>query len=565
MLQICTGRFYNKSKGIHETNSSGTLFSVCQYSDKIITKYFSLIPRKIENEIYAYDVEFVNRMEAGGILVKVGDFEYINQVKLILTLAFHSYFTDSENELKRIIEQNQDKSESMTRGPYYYTKKIFSPKIIKGTDIDNLINLLNNLIDLKRDYYKKIITALQALHSSVLLLEEDYSLAYSMLIIGMETMATSFDNYKAIWENHDEEERKKLEKVFEDMEEIKVQEIKNILIENDFQKLSYRFRKFVLNTVSDNYYLKSAANVINPIQQIDLESALQNAYIIRSKYAHQLKKVIKNLEATPDVDSTRIFGRIYLTYYGLIRLYVDLICSIIKSSEHVETENYDWKNDLPGMLDIELEPSMWITQCTNLNDKKIKYWANKVIDIMHSKKNIYDIRDVLRYLISDFNTKNIQNKRAILCIYYLYNSIVQEKFRLEDYERFILQNKTLLENPCIETFVLSLFINVEENLNLNQYNVDILEEILIEYQNKKNKINRHGNNIGYCFSQLLEAKLYLLLMNEYFIEKNTDKFKEWGYVLMYNLTGYYEIQKEIDSQIKENTFSFDKLYDLLDN
>ena len=89
MLQIATDKFYDKSKGLFENQSDGILYSKCQYNNQIITDYFSLTPRKIEKEIYAYDLKFVNRMKAGEILLKVGDFEYINQVKLVLTISFN--------------------------------------------------------------------------------------------------------------------------------------------------------------------------------------------------------------------------------------------------------------------------------------------------------------------------------------------------------------------------------------------------------------------------------------------------------------------------------------------
>lgn len=89
MLQIATDKFYDESKGLYENQSNGILYLKCQYNNQITTDYFSLTPGKIEKDIYVYDLKFINRMEAGRILIKVGDFEYINQVKLVLTISFN--------------------------------------------------------------------------------------------------------------------------------------------------------------------------------------------------------------------------------------------------------------------------------------------------------------------------------------------------------------------------------------------------------------------------------------------------------------------------------------------
>lgn len=64
MLQIATDKFYDKSKGLFENQSDGILYSKCQYNNQITTNCFSLTPRKIEKDIYAYDLKFIKRVEA---------------------------------------------------------------------------------------------------------------------------------------------------------------------------------------------------------------------------------------------------------------------------------------------------------------------------------------------------------------------------------------------------------------------------------------------------------------------------------------------------------------------
>ena len=49
---------------LYENQSNGILYSKCQYNNQITTDYFSLTPRKIEKDIYAYDLKFINRVEA---------------------------------------------------------------------------------------------------------------------------------------------------------------------------------------------------------------------------------------------------------------------------------------------------------------------------------------------------------------------------------------------------------------------------------------------------------------------------------------------------------------------
>ena len=135
---------------------------------------------------------------------------------------------------------------------------------------------------------------------------------------------------------------------------------------------------------------------------------------------------------------------------------------------------------------------------------------------------------------------------------------------MENYERFIENNKYLLEEPCLETLIILSFLNAED-INLEKYSCNTIEQLIIDYQKKKNKEDKHGRIKGYQLPKLLEARIYLNLIYMYYQSNDYDKIREWGEIMVYNLTGYYEIQKEIILQIETDNLDVYKILEEINN
>lgn len=74
-------------------------------------------------------------MKAGEILLKVGDFEYINQVKLVLAISFNFYFSTNIERFKRITMIQDRTYGRLNRYPCFYFKNFFIKNLLLNEKI----------------------------------------------------------------------------------------------------------------------------------------------------------------------------------------------------------------------------------------------------------------------------------------------------------------------------------------------------------------------------------------------------------------------------------------------
>lgn len=108
---------------------------------------------------------------------------------------------------------------------------------------------------MNRENYITILNCIVAYNISISLLNEDVSLAYSVLVYCLESLAQNYDAYIPVWEDYKEDKRNALEKVFKTMNSEDVEKIKQILVKDEHLRLSKRFCLFVENNVGKNFLI----------------------------------------------------------------------------------------------------------------------------------------------------------------------------------------------------------------------------------------------------------------------------------------------------------------------
>ena len=165
--------------------------------------------------------------------------------------------------------------------------------------------------------------------------------------------------------------KKKLDVQLDKVDNGIAEEIRNILVSKEHMKLSRRFCQFILKYINDDYY-----KVIDKRQgtESEINQAIAKAYIIRSKYAHELKPIMKQLMDAGISKSSEIFEfqhEIFLTYSGLLRLARTVITNFVISRDEVESEEYAWDDDLPGTISMELHPNLWLGKSNDFKFQNI--------------------------------------------------------------------------------------------------------------------------------------------------------------------------------------------------
>ena len=241
----------------------------------------------------AYILRFDNNFEvvdSTKILVKVGDDEIVRQLKYILSFSLNGIFDENENTVEQLIRTNI----SYRDNPEPFLGEIVrKDKYITEAEIKFSQSFYKQMMDLKREDYKIVMQCFSTYYSAIKVLFEDMSLSYSMLVYCIEALSSNYDKYFPIWDDYDQEIRVGIESTLLNCDENVISKIKNILIKDKHLKLSKRFVNFVLKNINDEIFCMADRRCIT---YDELENALTNAYGIRSKYAHQLQPIMKQLQ-----------------------------------------------------------------------------------------------------------------------------------------------------------------------------------------------------------------------------------------------------------------------------
>lgn len=249
--------------------------------------HIKIEPSESDGEITEYSVAYDNQLEnthSGLELVNVGNEEVVRQLKNVLSFAMNGVFDEDKSIIKKIC---RSKGGSRYAVPMEYLPLTLNinRKLSEG-DIVSCREFFEHLIGLNRENYVTILNCIVAYNISISLLNEDVSLAYSVLVYCLESLAQNYDAYTPVWEDYKEDKRKALEKVFKTMNSEDVEKIKQILVKDEHLRLSKRFCLFVENNVGKNFF--DYREERRTIGKDEFNIALVNAYNSRSQYVHML-------------------------------------------------------------------------------------------------------------------------------------------------------------------------------------------------------------------------------------------------------------------------------------
>jgi hypothetical protein len=442
MLQIISGKFF-KSDNRHVFKGKGILYSNFSWVGPIETCVATLEPVDSYREVSSYVLLYNNQIEKDGALVRIGDAGILDQFQLLATFGLRAYFSPFRDEVSQICRKSSSGATDIYV-PSQFIHRFFQPGINGNQqEISNFIEIVKKVIGLKREVYNSVVSSLKTFRDALLASNYNLDLSYSMLIYCLEALAQGFDNHLIKWEDYDQTQRDQLEKILKFIKSEYASDIRTVLLSSANLKLRKRFISFILNYIEDSFYLDEAENINIPLRKSHLERALNNAYVMRSKYVHELIPILHQLRV-PAISRMDVFtweGEPYLTISGLLRLVLHVINNFIRKSESIEKEDLNWRKELPGIVTMKLAPQYWVwkTEGFEPGDAATKFsgFLSQVYAALSNNEALTDLRTLLEV----FETKLPQAKQAhkitMLAMYWLYNSIVKEEARRPNWEKFL--------------------------------------------------------------------------------------------------------------------------------
>ncbi len=361
-----------------------------------------------------------------------------------------------------------------------------------------------------------------------------------MLVYCLESLAQRSDEFSPSWEDYDDKERNRLDAVLGRVDPTEADNIRVILLESGRMRVQRRFIDFVARHTADSFFVDEARGIPGALRKSALRRAARNAYIIRSQYVHALRPIVDQLRIPQVGKRDAVFweGEPYLTLSGLLRITLHVLGTFIEQGEQVETEDHDWRSELPGVIRMELAPQYWIWNADSFGQqeaaRRLSAFLRHMEDISGKDVPIVDLGALMARIEQLMPQARPCYQPAMLGLYWLYNTIVVPEARRVGWKEFIEAWRAEADKCCVEMLVVRLLVSLDIPW--------VLDDCLKSYQEYD---SRRFRKTALCLPGLFEILLLAGLAN---MALKAGQSQDYGELLERAIlegAGRHEIQKHL--------------------
>ena len=400
-------------------------------------------------EATAFVFRYVNKYERSSDrdpMVLAHSDEAVDQFRALCTLWFRALFHPDRAFVEAMTRPNP-------RGfgggivPARYVDRYFTATVESThEEREGFSTFLNSVLSLPREKYLRVITCVRAFCDSLEALGINYDVAYSLLIYMLEALGKASDEkFTPIWADYEEGQRKKVDKLCEEMDGDLARRLRETLINTPHLKLSKRFVDFVSGNIQDSFYTTDSVGRTWPIRKNELPRLLKNLYTTRSGYVHELEEVLdesRHFSPNPTDDTSRFRHEPYLTYSGLVRLARTVLIKFITSTPKLDSEQAHWRGQLPGIVYGEMSPEYWIWKTDGFEAKHAKHRLSGIVahflELIPKDRAamapIGPLVEIIEDMVPKAPKKHVP---ALLGIYWLYNCFIVPEHRRPNWEEYL--------------------------------------------------------------------------------------------------------------------------------
>lgn len=541
MLQIISGKFFGDGEIVHN-ECNGILYSNVSFHAIHPIEYGNIKINTVDwNPGYpCYVISYDNCIEhisQTSILVKIGDNVVIEQLKYILSFSLNAIFDEHESKVEELCGQE---SVSETSISSYVTETFEKNRNLNKDDWEKSTGFYNKMINLPRNEYKVVMKCLAAYHASFSVFSRDISLAYSILVYALETLCSNFDEYTTSWDDYEQNIRKKLDVQLNKIDNNIAEEIKRILVSKEHLKLSRRFCQFILKYINDDYYRSRDKRQGT---EDEVKQAISKAYIIRSKYAHELKPIMKQLMDASTSRDSEIFEfqhEVFFTYSGLLRLVRTVITNFVNSRSVLKREDYAWYDDLPGMMSVELHPNLWLGKNNDFKFNNIDKNLEALLYCIETVHKVPDMNGLVENYMTNILSITEHDRYAAYVLSWIYVNIVQGlDSSYTDTMKILLDKHSEIANTCCIATI------VGKNFGIPTEDFKLEEVVSVIYNYNRDKFKKKRIKLP----NTIENKIYITIASCYKYEENSS-CKYWYEKAYRNAVNDKKLQNEILREIE---------------
>ena len=387
MLQAATGKLFTNRENPRRQDLKGVIYSNLDLGafDRFSTRVGTLINLESPRTPAALGYEMTEYMEAAdpapGVLVSRAMAAYIDDFADIASFSLQVIFSPDVHIAERLLYQrhrpgDRSPSERLAR---FYDKSVRATE----SELQAFEQFADQLIDLPRANYLAVIQAIRTYVAAVHRMGDDLNLAYTLLVMCVESLAQKFDGHEPKWVDLPDQKRAGVDEALLSVSEEGSQKVREAVLEVIHPRLGFRFVQFILAHLPADYFSAQADAQKHPIGRRDLEAALQNLYGVRSSYVHTLKPLTKEfLHFASHRETWEDEGKLTFTFQGLFRLVRAVIIEFVCKAPKIEHEpcNYEWDN--PNLMRLRVAPQHWIYDPSGFEAQTSQRYLQGLVELL---------------------------------------------------------------------------------------------------------------------------------------------------------------------------------------
>ncbi len=513
MLQINSGKLF--ARGIGRTNHlRGVLYSNLElfYGYDVMTAAGSLreTDGRRGNRAIVYEIdENIEAAEIGpGVLISHTIAPFLEDFSALATFGLRAIVSSDAEVVDRLTSTGPGLASY--HPPRQFVRRYFDDRIpLQQSEIAPFAEFVDRLIALDRRTFVAAMRAIRTFVSGLHRMRDDLALAYTLLVSAVESLAQDFDGHQTAWQDVDERKRKPLDLALSRASKITGDKVREAILSVEHASLARRYRAFVLRHVDAGYFRGADLVAGGAVARHEIEEALRQAYVIRSRYVHNLRPLpdaIELAESTRDV--TEVDRRPVLTFQGLVRLTHHVITAFVAEGRKVEQEPYNYKREQSGVVVVPLAPEMWVgNPLRRAVDarQRLEGHIEQIVPVLADTAGatVTDLRPIFPD-IEKLAASSKTHRRALLTLYVLFAALLDKQDRSATLDALVNRHMDEIGAPSSEALVARTLIGT-----LDAWPVEVHQETLDRY------FAARSTPSGLHAPKLLDAVLCLALAERY--------------------------------------------------
>lgn len=473
MLQIAAGRFFRPDVPLNETEHRYTVYSNAWFigDPPIALPVGEVIASTEMGNTSSAMIAIVDRLEqqrpdgTDDFMIATGGTDLVDDLAYLMTFALNRTVSRNHDQTRRLVTGD---GAPRGRSANDLFPELFEPRqTVQPGQWDDFRRFMNDLLSLSRDDFARVMRVIRNSVDATRRALDDPTGAYTDLVAALESISDDKLSTSVTWDHYDGSKRKIIDAALIDVGQEVADRVRAAVLEADRAGLKRRFISSTLARLSPDYYRDNAAGSVRPPRAPDLERMLGIAYDIRSRRSHVLEDLGEGVWLFTDGAETAYepsFERV-LTLAGLWRLIRHVVRRYVSNAEKVAPEAWDYRDALPGIVEMQLAPQYWIWQPGGLTattaTRRLDGFAEALIGwIAGHHTDGLPLDQVCQEIEGLVPTlPDGEARTSLIATHVLWHAWVPPADHRPEATTFLDQYKAVLDAPSASAFTVSLLSN----------------------------------------------------------------------------------------------------------